>query len=115
MITLTTEGANALLETVFTGEDIFLCLASDADLTEITDPAYSRVELTTVLGEPVDGIVTNDTAITFDAGDESAAWWFAARVSGETVTPLAYGPMPSVTTGEMTFSVGAITFTAIAG
>lgn len=115
MITLTTDGSQALLETMFTGTDIFLCLATGAELTEVTDAAYSRVALADVTGTPVAGTLTNDTAVTFDVGEQTAAWWFTAQVTGETVTPLAYGPLPSVVTGEISFPVGAISFSAIAG
>jgi hypothetical protein len=112
MATFTEDGEKFVLNKVFKSAGHELCLASDADLTEITDSNYARVELPSVLTEPQDGFVANGNIIVFNVGEQTASWWFVVDASGD---KLVFGALPSPQFGEFQFPVGAIRFEAISG
>jgi hypothetical protein len=110
MAAFTNDGELLLLETFFKTTGVELCLAFDAELTELN--SYSRVELSSVMGSVADGAISNDTEIVFDTESETASWWFVADPTG---TPVCFGPLPSPQTGNFRFQPGAIRFEAISG
>jgi len=112
MATFTEDGEKFVLNKVFKTAGHALCLASDADLTEITNSNYARVELESVLTEPEEGFVVNDSVIVFNVGDETASWWFVVDSSDN---KLVFGALPSPQFGEFQFPIGAIRFEAISG
>ena len=112
MATFTEDGEKFVLNSLFKTAGHELCLASNADLDEITDSNYFRVDLTSVLGEPEDGYIFNDEVIEFNVGTQTASWWFV--ITGDD-DKLAFGPLPTPQFGEFRFPVGAIRFEAIAG
>lgn len=112
MATFTTDGELKLLSTLFKTEGCELCLATNADLTELTDVAYERADLADAMGDVTDGAIQNAEVITFDTGAQTAAWWFVADEDGD---PIIYGPLPSPQTGNFRFQVGAIRFETISG
>lgn len=110
MAAFTTDGELLLLETFFKTAGAELCLAFDAELTELT--TYTRADLSAVMGTVNDGSISNDTQIVFDTGNETASWWF---VVDSTNTPVCFGSLPNPQTGEFRFQPGAIRFEAISG
>lgn len=112
MATFTTDGEILMLTTLFKNVGCELGLASDADLTELTDGDYARADLSASMGAVTDGAVQNSAEITFDTGTQTASWWF---ITDDTGDKICYGPLPSPQTGEFRFPVGAIRFEAISG
>jgi len=110
MAAFTNSGELLLLETFFKTTGVELCLAFDAELTELT--TYSRADLPSVMGSVVDGSISNDTEIVFDTENETASWWFVVDPDG---APVCFGPLPSPQTGNFRFQPGAIRFEAISG
>lgn len=112
MATFTSDGEELILNALFKTAGHELCLASNSDLDEITDPLYARIELDSILSEPGEGFVFNDEIVTFNAGQQSASWWFVITPANKKI---AFGPLPSPQFGEFRFPVGAIRFEAVAG
>ena len=112
MATFTTDGELKVLSTLFKTVGCELCLATNADLTELTDGSYARGDLSAVMGDVVDGAIQNTSEIAFDTGEQTAAWWFVADEEGD---PICFGPLPSPQSGEFRFQPGAIRFEAISG
>jgi hypothetical protein len=113
MAILTDVGEELLLEYLFKRTGSELCLAINPDLTECTDEAYSRIDLSDYLGSVSDGFITNNVSFTFDTGTEVVSYWFIVDpVSGD---PVAYDVLPSPQVGEFRFPAGALRLEAISG
>lgn len=112
MAEFTPEGETLMLSTLFKNVGTELCLAVNSDLDELTDGAYSRADLSTIMDTVTDGAVQNGVEIIFDTGSETATWWF---VSDDQNDPIVFGPLPNPQTGEFRFPEGAIRFEAISG
>jgi hypothetical protein len=113
MITFTEAGEAYVLDYLFKTSGVQLCLAVDPTLTEVVDTSYARVDLPDVMGDVTGGSVSNDTAVTFNIGEEVASWWFITDSTGD--EPVTYGPLPSPVTGTFTLPIGGLLFQAIAG
>jgi len=112
MATFTEDGEKFVLNKVFKTEGHELCLASNANLDEITHASYSRIELDSILNDPQEGFVSNGSNVVFNVGDQVASWWF---VTDNDSNKLVFGPLPSPQFGEFQFPTGAIRFEAISG
>lgn len=112
MATFTADGELKLLTLLFKSTGCRLCLATDADLTELTDDAYEQANLVTTMGSVADGSIQNSSEITFDTGAQTASWWFVIDNDDKKI---CYGPLPSPQTGTFRFQVGAIRFETISG
>jgi hypothetical protein len=112
MATFTERGEEVTLEHLFKSTGTQLCLAVGAELTEISDPAYSRANLPAVLGSVANGAIMNTSPIDFNSGEEVASYWYVVNASNQV---LVFGPLPSPQFGEFTLPVGAFRLQAIAG
>ncbi len=112
MFTFTEAGENYVLSLLFDFAGVQFCLATDASLTEVTDEAYSRVDLQPIM-EVSGGAASLTEPMYLNTGEQVASWWFITDASGE--IPVLYGPLPSPVSGSFALPAGGLLAQAVAG